>query len=273
MRQVRFDQDSLNAVAGVLNSSQRLHLETDYGAEGGSVLFTSAIGIPLLIGDHYGQSVLQQTLVTGMSWVHVAPGRGRVLQGAVPRRRTAYPSWTWAGWEGIVETLWVWMHTIDFDSAMENTHVTVLLNGSTARMPISEVNPTTQATTLCFNALRLPHDWLTFDAGREEWQLCGLSILLYETEPIVPTNLLKDLPRGSYSLSLVGYSSEDCKCLVWILRRTASAWTRAEMLYLTPGDPLGSDFDSTDHTSRWKTFTDAMNSLMHIASAVPWEVE
>lgn len=273
MRQVRFDQDSLNAVAGVLNSSQRLHLETDYGAAGGSVLFTSALGIPLLVGDHHGQSVLQQTLVTGMSWVHVASGRGRVLQGAVPRRRTAYPSWTWAGWEGIVETLWVWMHTIDFDSAMENTHVTVLRNGSTARIPISQVNPTTQATTLCFDALRVPYDWLTFDASLGEWQLCGLSILLYETEPVVSTDILKALQSGCNSLSLVGYSSEEWKCLIWILRRTASAWTRAGILYLTPGDPLSSEFNSTDNASRWKNFADSMNNLIQTASAVPWEVE
>ncbi|KAI8658012.1 hypothetical protein NCS57_01181700 [Fusarium keratoplasticum] len=273
MRQVRFDQDSLNAVVGVLNSSQRMHLETDYRGAGGSVLFTSAMGIPLLVGDHYGQSVLQQTLVTGMSWVHVASGRGRILQGAVPRRRTTYPSWTWAGWEGIVETLWVWMHTIDFDSAMENTHVTVLRNGSTARVSISEVNPTTQATTLCFDALQVPHDWLTFNTGLREWRLRGLSILLYETEPIVPTDLLTDLQSGHHSLSLVGYSSEEWKCLVWILRRTASAWTRAGMLYLTSGDPLGSDSNSIDHASRWKTFTDFMSNFIETTSKVSWEVE
>lgn len=273
MRQVRFDQDSLNAVAGVLNSSQRMHLATDYGATGGSVLFTSALGIPLLVGNYHGQPVLQQTLVTGMSWVHVASGRGRILQGTVPRRRTAYPSWTWAGWEGVVETLWVWMHNIDFDSAMKNTHVTVLQHGNRVKIPISEVNPTTQAATLCFDALQIPSSWLNFDAGRGEWQLLGLSISLFETEPLVPADLLQTLRRGHHRLSLMGYSSEEWKCLVWILRGTLSGWTRAGVLYLAPGDPLSSEFNSEDHISRWRAFTDSMINPIQTTSIVPWEVE
>ncbi|EEU44566.1 uncharacterized protein NECHADRAFT_85237 [Fusarium vanettenii 77-13-4] len=257
MRQVRFDQDSLNAVVGVLNSSQKMHLGTEYGAAGGSVLFTSAVGIPLLVGEYNGQPVLQQTLVTGMSWVHVVSGRGRSLQGAIPRRRTAYPSWTWAGWEGAIETLWIWMHNIDFDSAMENTHVTTHQKGSKTWIPISEVKPTTQAVTLCFDALQIPHDWLGFNVGLDEWQLLGLSTWLYETEPIVPTDLLGSLQSGHHSLALVGYSSEEWKCLAWILRKTTSAWARAGVLYLERGNPAVAEFNSMDQTR----------------STVPWEVE
>ncbi|KAL5337419.1 HET-domain-containing protein [Aspergillus crustosus] len=81
--------DALNAIAGVLSL-----LEIDNGRQ-----VYNFWGVPLLAPDpKYSSSAL----VTGMAWMFQArgsPGSRETIE-----RRNNFPSWTWAGWQGVVQS-------------------------------------------------------------------------------------------------------------------------------------------------------------------------
>lgn len=83
-RQMTYDSDALNALEGVLRRFQA------------SPSFVyNILGIPLHAPNRAEKAVmLNPTLfIQGLSWSHKMS----------PRRRIQFPSWTWAGWEGLIE--------------------------------------------------------------------------------------------------------------------------------------------------------------------------
>ena len=79
-RSLKFEIDILDAFRGVLAA-----FENKFGRR-----IRSLCGIPLFIPDLLGSEL--DALVLGLSWSTIAHGQE-------PKRRTGFPSWTWAGWK------------------------------------------------------------------------------------------------------------------------------------------------------------------------------
>ncbi|KAI0382460.1 HET-domain-containing protein [Hypomontagnella monticulosa] len=95
-RALRYDTDSLLAFAGILRHLKR----SSYG-------FRHVWGIPWDIATpdnappRYYQA--NDIFISGLCWEHTASSWDSSRQ--TPRRRPMFPSWTWAGWAGIVDYL------------------------------------------------------------------------------------------------------------------------------------------------------------------------
>ena len=79
-RNLRFDEDSLNALSGVLRnlSRQKFRFNDIWG-----------LCYPQMASEQ------EKCLIHSLTWSHKTDSKK-------PRRRVAFPSWTWAGWEGPV---------------------------------------------------------------------------------------------------------------------------------------------------------------------------
>ncbi|KAF2197598.1 HET-domain-containing protein [Delitschia confertaspora ATCC 74209] len=236
-RELRFDSDSLNAFAGVLSASKTIHLDSEYAAAN-SIAFTTALGIPLMVGCFKGQSLLEQTLMSGFSWFHV--------DSRETRRRTHFPSWTWAGWDGVVDTCWKWFHHKALDLAIQKVHV-IAADTSEAighQIPSSDIDLQMQTWTLSFEAITVPSHWLTSTGSTGahlQWFLQESLVRLYSSEPLSYSQFLGNLQNDQNRLVLIGYAPEGLRGLVWILRRTILSWSRAGIISIEPSGPEQQD--------------------------------
>ncbi|KAF2121112.1 heterokaryon incompatibility protein-domain-containing protein [Lophiotrema nucula] len=81
-RNLTYDSDSINAIQAVLDSLDREDSR-----------ISSVWGIPHRVVSF--KSELDQTLGFGLSWTFTDIHK-------LPRRRSGFPSWSWAGWEGAI---------------------------------------------------------------------------------------------------------------------------------------------------------------------------
>ena len=80
-RNLRFDEDSLNAFQGIL---RRFSVQ--------KYLFGNVWGLCY----PQAESFREQCFAHSLTWMHIESSHK-------PRRRTAFPSWTWAGWAGSIK--------------------------------------------------------------------------------------------------------------------------------------------------------------------------
>ncbi|KAK4100522.1 hypothetical protein N658DRAFT_507800 [Parathielavia hyrcaniae] len=89
-RNLTFDSDSIRAFAGIIR-----HMNSHKSYIG------HLMGIPY-VSLASGSQGLVDYVIAGLCWRHLASRwRGSAAM-AVPRRRNAFPSWSWAGWAGAV---------------------------------------------------------------------------------------------------------------------------------------------------------------------------
>lgn len=86
-RQMTYPEDSLAAFRGVLQFYIRRAPAHD-----GTMPLASVCGIPFSIPPPTSRSVTSQELSLGLCWSHT--------HGSSSRRRSTFPSWSWAGWIG-----------------------------------------------------------------------------------------------------------------------------------------------------------------------------
>lgn len=88
-KELSYDTDSLNAFRGIIQRySKHKHP------------INAIWGVPYVA--QVGQEEERDSYFAGtLAWSHAQSGRGSANQ---PRRREAFPSWTWAGWAGTVQT-------------------------------------------------------------------------------------------------------------------------------------------------------------------------
>ncbi|KAF2713989.1 HET-domain-containing protein [Pleomassaria siparia CBS 279.74] len=92
-RTLRFDSDSLTAFLGILGLYNNGHYK-----------MKTLIGVPLWLGlIAEGRSGAQITFALSLcSWYHRTDGSLHMFVSESCTRRTHLPSWTWAGWSGVV---------------------------------------------------------------------------------------------------------------------------------------------------------------------------
>lgn len=108
-RQLTKEQDSLNAIQGVLQHFTR------HAAEGGSTRFYHVCGIPFLHAPHRHSNVSLSYFIDGLACNHVGD--------QPPRRRVGFPSWSWAGWSGRVE----YRHRVEKPYSKKDSYFTPLV--------------------------------------------------------------------------------------------------------------------------------------------------
>jgi hypothetical protein len=268
IRELSFDGDGLRAVSGVLNHSETIHLQSGY-ALGEPTKFRTLCGIPVIIGDFFGKSLLEQTLVSGLSWYHEAAqwSHGNVF----PSRRTTLPSWSWAGWKGPVNHCWALSHAVAYDFVIKDVSITVKRQAESdpAGIPIAELTVPIEASTLCFDAIQIPQNWLSTTLRYEsyhDWFLCGSSVVVYASEPIASADLLRSLEHGEHKLVLISYSSDEKMGLIWILRKTKSSYARAGIIFIGRGTFITGELAT-------ESLNEAMLSLIQTATPQRCEIE
>ncbi|KAI0376121.1 heterokaryon incompatibility protein-domain-containing protein [Hypomontagnella monticulosa] len=233
-RTLSYDSDSLNAFMGVAACYT--------GVNDGLALL---LGIPVWAGEFAnGQPGLQHTFALSISaWTHAAPRRpietGALIFQANCRRRSQFPSWTWAGWEGRVDFAASWevsedsenstpsdLGHIDFFRAlMSNGYVrgiakrlwsvetilhtiddneSTLLTGRIPLAGLSTSDPTKQWLLTIRNPLVLRHIHLVHTTHGGEWRrLMGRFVEIHLSVPLTEAQLAGGHKSGEFVTVLV----------------------------------------------------------------------
>ncbi|KAK8036232.1 HET-domain-containing protein [Apiospora rasikravindrae] len=124
-RNLRFDDDAINAFAGIL----RYYHEADNSIE-------NIVGIPFvsleaseILGwnPHYWPRQVAELRRTSfpyaLGWAHVHDcWEGEEVR---PRQRPLFPSWTWAGWDGAIRFDWQFMRLQNFKNHLHDIRLEV----------------------------------------------------------------------------------------------------------------------------------------------------
>lgn len=141
-RDLRFADDSLNAFQGVLRmlSTQSLPLGDIWG-----LCYAQS---QQSAEEYPGYSRLwtkEYSFALSLTWMHV--------RNSAPRRRAAFPSWTWAGWEGQVEYFVLGRGGQNFEMHLKELFFKTA-NGQTIDIDDIGLN-TSRPRTLCITAVSL----------------------------------------------------------------------------------------------------------------------
>ncbi len=198
-RTLRYDQDSLHAFRGVMRSYEKRKLSP----------IRQLWGVPLPVVDDFAES--WRYFADGLTWCHRHTWRDAAN---APRRRSQFPTWPWAGWQGEV------VYEERYDRSMYEKgdiypQIQVLepSRGLCARLlTTSSSTPDSEAEStkeLVLNACTIPADRFSYQ-GHDMWSLDlwghqGLAFLSLSTRPrngIEDSRLLKQqtircIPIGS----------------------------------------------------------------------------
>jgi hypothetical protein len=271
-RVISFDEDAVYAILGVLRS-----VDTQMFAINEPSYRTSAIlGLPLVLGKADRFPTQEQSLACTLSWYH--------LDDAYPVRRHEFPSWTWAGWKGQIR----FGHYEWGDAALafyiEDVYFT---NGANRhRVALEDVQYTTEATMLHFQAPELSQHWVLFDPiSVSEDTLTRLLLdrrsILRMSEETDHSLLLEGLHTGLYKLALMAYNEEKgneeegnekslmIRGYIWVLRRDGSSHVRSGIIDFhleTRDDPTPA------HIQEAQDLADSVRTLIRAAPSVHWEI-
>ncbi|KEY74507.1 hypothetical protein S7711_10023 [Stachybotrys chartarum IBT 7711] len=153
-RQLAFDNDALNAIAGICGHFQKSRPQVSY-----------LLGIPY-VPSPSDAGLEEKYFCYGLSWFH--------RSGSTSRRRNCFPSWTWAGWAGTV----TWM-TFRYDGERATRPKARRFHFESregkpvpAAYYLNEFNPATHPlggtdATLCFEAQLIPPKLFSCDGPLE----------------------------------------------------------------------------------------------------------
>jgi hypothetical protein len=173
-RILSFDSDSLNAFAGIMK-----HLETT------KYPITQLLGIPYLHPSVFpDQRTHLDCAVAALCWRHIHCWNRDYHK---IKRRTEFPTWTWAGWEGAVS--WTNLFTgnnMDLVSLVDN-FTCELEDGTLMKLPQYSLKSgsglPSLPTALRFSAWLVPPSMISLDNAKNlSWMADSFELQLYMSE-------------------------------------------------------------------------------------------
>jgi hypothetical protein len=95
-RELSYPADAINAMQGIFQMISKTEYPV-YHIE----------GVPILSATS-GTFVPEDSFIKGLSWCHSIPGK----------RRPEFPSWSWAGWTGVLERSFMWADEYPVDTVL-----------------------------------------------------------------------------------------------------------------------------------------------------------
>ncbi|PMD61837.1 HET-domain-containing protein [Hyaloscypha bicolor E] len=95
-RELSYPADAINAMQGIF----QMFSKTEYPVY-------HIEGVPILSATS-GTFVPEDSFIKGLSWCHSIPGK----------RRPEFPSWSWAGWTGVLERSFMWADEYPVDTVL-----------------------------------------------------------------------------------------------------------------------------------------------------------
>jgi hypothetical protein len=188
-RDLSYDQDSLNAFAGIIRSFQIRK----------NPVF-QLWGVPYPDEAQTGER--SAYFRTGLAWKHKRTCWDLIQP---PRRRADFPSWTWAGWAGAIESYGELLSSTGNPffamAAADCCQLSFELNSNTVldldtyrRMKLSEAKP---PCIIRLEARSIPYKAIFYDEKMESWTIFGApASLVLSQGPATPSQFFKELKEG-----------------------------------------------------------------------------
>ena len=209
-RSLTYDEDSLNAFSAIINEYKDMELHVKNGLVG---RFSVLTGIPFLSANTgYDDTGLCRHLIFGLLWYH----------NTFTRRRHGLPSWSWAGWEGGVQSLdyslmrdhygrdFMWYEPLFENVQAEETSYGADGAISINRASIFKEHNLQTPQILMFDAIALPPSSITLELedGVAQWyiyQRPAIAVISRKI-PLFPTALLRGfMEEGCYRVLLMAH--------------------------------------------------------------------
>jgi hypothetical protein len=223
-RELRYDQDSLNALIGVTQKFEKVRYP-----------YLHIWGVPYPSSVESGQA--NEYFVNSLTWVHSQDCWENIAR---PRRRNSLPSWAWSGWAGKVSFPLhedsgddkLWFHSAIGDISFECESERILEFTQMVHHPLTETTQSSSLRVLVLHAYLLPSKTFSYNSKTNTWMVFDETAKLHLSQgPTSPSEFWRELQEGGrWQCIIIGSWFQ--YVLVMILDSHNGFTSRAGMFYV-----------------------------------------